>query len=133
MVKRILSWAICAAVVLAIGRLAPVKAQSSDSERTFLTFSHPVRLPGVALGSGTYIFEIAEPSSSAVSDVVRVLSRDRRISYYMGFTRRIERPDRQSLDVGVSLGEAASGEAPEVKVWWPAGETTGHEFIYPVR
>ena len=41
---------------------------------TYMTFSRPVSLPGVTLGSGTYIFEFANPRSG--SDVLRVVSRE---------------------------------------------------------
>ena len=63
---------------------------------TYLTFSQPVSLPGVALGSGTYTFEIANPDTSA--DIVRVTSRDGSLVYFMGFTRAIARPNGMSRD-----------------------------------
>jgi hypothetical protein len=95
----------------------------------YLTFSKPVQLPGVALGAGTYIFEIANPNTSA--DIVRVLSRDRSMSYFMGFTRAVERPHELPRNQAVSLAESAAGAPPPVTVWWPQNESTGRQFIYP--
>jgi len=88
-----------------------------------------VRQPGVALGSGTYIFEVANPETSG--DVVRVLSRDRSVSYFMGFTRHLARPRSMPSSAVVSLEEAARGTAPAITAWWPEGESTGRQFIYP--
>ena len=93
-------------------RLVPrAGATSNEHKTTYLTFSHPLRLPGVALGSGTYIFEIANPDSGA--DVVRVMSRDRSISYFMGFTRAVARPhtlprESDGLARGIRGGRCAA-------------------------
>ena len=40
------------------------RAAALDGRTTFLTFNRPVALPGVALGTGTYIFELAAPMSN---------------------------------------------------------------------
>jgi hypothetical protein len=107
-------------------------AAGTNSERTtYLTFSQPVRLPGVALGAGTYVFELADPIGAPT--VVRVLSRDRRTAYFMGFTNAVDRPRGMRPDAHVSLGESAAGVAPPITAWWPIGETSGHQFIYPHR
>ena len=116
--------------VMAIGVVAPrANATANDRKTMYLTFAAPVRLPGVALGSGTYIFEVANPETSG--DVVRVLSRDRSIAYFMGYTRHLARPRSLSPDAVVSLGEAARGTTSAIAVWWPEGESTGRQFIYP--
>jgi len=129
MVNRKLVLAVCGAAVFALV-LATGSAVTADAHRTtYLTFSQPVALPGVALGSGTYIFEIANPDTSA--DVVHVMSRDRSISYFMGFTRSITRPNGMKRDQSVSLGESAAGVAAPITAWWPQNESTGRQFVYP--
>ena len=120
--------ALCGAAVLAI-MLAPGAGAVDASKTTYLTFSRPVALPGVSLGAGTYIFEIANPDTSA--NVVRVMSRDRSIAYFMGFTRPVERPHGMKREQSVSLGEAAAGVAPPITAWWPQFESTGRQFVYP--
>ena len=127
MVNRKLVLAVCAAAVLAV-MLAPRVGAVGASKMTYLTFSRPVSLPGVALGAGTYIFEIANPDTSA--NVVRVLSSDRRISYFQGFTHAIERPRNLDPKASVSLGEAAAGVAPPITAWWPENESMGRQFVY---
>ena len=120
--------ALCGAAVLAI-MLAPRAGAVDASKTTYLTFSRPVALPGVSLGAGTYIFEIANPDTTA--NVVRVMSRDRSIAYFMGLTRPVARPNGMKRDQRVSLGEAAAGVAPPITAWWPQFESTGRQFVYP--
>jgi hypothetical protein len=130
MVNRKVALAVCVAAVLVAALAARVGATDA-AKTTYLTFSKPVALPGIALNSGTYIFEIANPDTNA--DVVRVMSRDRSISYFMGFTRPIPRPKNVDSTQSVSLGESAAGVAPRVTVWWPEYESTGREFVYPAH
>jgi hypothetical protein len=129
MVNRKLFLALCTAAVLAVVLAPHVNALANVQKTTYMTFSQPVRLPGVALASGTYIFEIANPSSGA--DIVRVMSSDRSRSYFMGFTRAIARPHTLPREQVVSLGEAARGTPPPVTAWWPTDESTGRLFVYP--
>jgi hypothetical protein len=129
MVNRKLVLACCGAALFVAWFSTHVDAIANPHRTTYLTFSQPVRLPGVALGSGTYIFEIANPDTS--SDVVRVLSRDRSKSYFMGFTRAVNRPATLTRRQMVSLAESAAGSPPPVAVWWLENESTGREFIYP--
>src|SRR5688572_26171767 len=101
MVNRKLLLMVCGFAVVALALVPRVGATSNVQKTMYLTFSHPTSLPGVTLGSGTYIFEIANPDSG---DVVRVMSRDRSISYFMGFTKAVARPHTLPRDQVVSLG-----------------------------
>jgi hypothetical protein len=122
-------WTVIGVFLLALAFLPSVTAQGNVSRTTYLTFSRPVRLPGVSLGSGTYVFELADPLDG--SDAVRVMSRDRRIAYFQGFTTPVERPRSLNRDAAsVSFGESAPGSAPAITAWWPTGESRGYAFIY---
>jgi hypothetical protein len=125
--NRRLGWALCGTAVVALTLVASA-ASISARKTAYLTFSQPVGLPGISLGSGTYTFEIANPETTA--DVVRVSSRDGSHVYFMGFTRAIRRPDGMKRDQRVSLAESAAGVAPPITVWWPENESTGREFVY---
>ena len=129
MVNRKFGLALCGAVVLALTMVPSAAPIGTGLKTTHITFSQPVSLPGVALGAGAYTFEIANPDTTA--DVVRVMSRDRSIVYFMGFTRIVARPHRLNGDQLVSLGEAAAGVAPPITAWWPENESTGRQFVYP--
>ncbi len=117
--------AVCCAIAVLVSA-AFVHAWGSPSRTTFLTFSGPVALPGATLGTGTYIFELLNPSSGA--DVVTVRDKDGPRVYYSGFTRRIDRPAGQVQPV--SVAEAPRGVPPKILVWYPTGEGMGHQFIY---
>jgi hypothetical protein len=115
--------------VVLLGVLATSTTGAMNASRTtYFTFSGTVQLPGVALEKGTYIFEVANPNGG--SDVVKVLSRDRKKVYLMRLTRAIERRSGGNLDAAITLGETAAGIPPKVKAWYPQSETRGREFIY---
>src|SRR6516164_3213044 len=84
------------------------------AEPNDLTFSGPVALPGVVLPAGTYTFE--RPSWNS-PDIVRVVSRDRKRPYFMGYTRRVDRP-AGAADQFVTFGEAPAGAPPPITVWY---------------
>ena len=115
------------AVVVLLG--GALHARGAISDVSYLTFSGPVSLPGVTLSKGTYIFE--HPSQYA-PDVVRVLSRDRKVLYFTAFTRSIPRPEGLGNRV-VLLGEASAGSARPITAWFPVDEAIGHQFIYGLR
>ena len=119
--------AVGAVLVLVMGASAQATWTANRTHR--LTFSAPVALPGVSLGSGTYIFEIVNPQT--MSDVVTVMNKDRSIVYFSGFTELVARPQGQTRPV--ALGEPQAGMAPPILAWFPADESVGHKFIYRGR
>jgi len=127
MLARKIVHTLCGVVLL--GVLATSSTGAMTAHRTtYFTFSGAVAMPrGVSLAAGTYIVEVANPDGG--SNVVRVLSRDRKKTYLMGLTRGVDRP-RGNLDATITLGETAPGAPPKVKAWFPESETHGREFIY---
>ena len=119
--------------VALLGFSAPVAIRAHENANeldrmTYVKFNRPVALPGVALGAGTYIFELPDPIDAW--SVVRVTSQDRRRVYLTAFTRVVDRPKGMRADQVISFGEARASEPQPIKVWWPTGESTGREFIY---
>jgi hypothetical protein len=92
-----------------------------------LTFSGPVALPGVTLGSGTYTFELATPTTSG--HVVRVWNRAQTV-VFLGHTALTERPEGLPEGRQIQLGEPARDAAPPIMAWFPIGSAMGHRFIY---
>jgi hypothetical protein len=121
----------CAVVAFGFAASPVGRAASTSSKTTYLTFTRPVMLPGVALGSGTYTFEIPDPQMAW--DVVRVSSRDRRVVYYSGFTRVVPRPAGLPKHQTVSFAEARASVPQPIAVWWPSNDSFGRQFIYPDR
>ena len=131
MTGRKLLAAVAGVALLVVSAPVAIRAHENANEldrMTYVKFSRPVALPGVALGAGTYIFELPDPTDAW--SVVRVTSRDRRHVYLTAFTRIVDRPKGMKSDQIISFGEARSSEPQPIKVWWPTGESTGREFIY---
>jgi len=118
-------------VVVALAAAARVAAGTWPERTTYLTFNRSVQLPGVTLDRGTYIFELLD--SASAPGVVRVVSGDRKVAYFLGLTNAAERPRGMRSDASVSFGEAQAGAAPPITAWWPVGERSGRAFIYRNR
>jgi hypothetical protein len=125
--KRLVTALILGLVVLAAS--VSVGAGASDNDTMYVTFNRPVSLPGVALGSGTYIFQRLDVNAHGV---VRVLSRDSRINHYTGFTSPAERPAGLKRAQVISFAEASPDAPQPIAIWWHAG-THGREFTYPKK
>jgi hypothetical protein len=116
-----------AAVILGLAAEASIGASAIEKHTMYLTFNQPVSLPGVSLGSGTYIFELLDQSGH---NVVRVLSRDRKMNHYTGLTYSVTRPRDLKPGHAISFAEAAANVPQPIAVWWPEG-LDGRQFIYP--
>ena len=122
--------AIVAAFVFAVlvGLSARVAAQNTvANERTIMTFSNTVEMPGVTLPAGTYVFRLAD---TPTRNVVQVLSGDEKDILGQWAFVQAERP-RVSEDTVVMFKESPEGTMPAVQYWYYPGERIGKEFIYP--
>ena len=66
----------CVLAALAVLATQVGAQETNTSERTFMTFSGPVELPGVTLEAGTYEFRLADTESRNVVQVLRKDSRE---------------------------------------------------------
>jgi hypothetical protein len=121
---------VLALTAVGLATTASVQADIDARHTEYLTFSRPVALPGVTLRSGTYIFELANPDGA--HDVVRVLSRDRKIVYLTAYTYPVSRPEVLPLTQFVSFHEAGADDSLPIAVWW-SDNLAGREFIYPLQ
>jgi hypothetical protein len=71
---------------------------------------------------GKYVFELPDPIGAW--DIVSVMSADRDRVYYMGFTKRIARPNGHPIDQLLSFAEVRPDDAAPIRLWWPIGEQT---------
>jgi hypothetical protein len=116
------------AVGLFVTLTAP-RAQANDWDQlTYLTFSAPVEIPGVALPAGTYMFKLADTASDR--QIVQVFSQDGLELYATFFTMPDQRltPTDKPL---VILDEMPAGAPEAVGAWFYPGNTIGHQFVYP--
>ena len=119
-----------AAVALGLVTVASTGASVTANHTMYLTFNRPVSLPGVSLGTGTYIFELPEPMGA--HSLVRVLSRDRKIVYFTAFTYAVDRPADLPRDQRISFKETAPDMPPPIATWWPE-VSAGRQFIYSTK
>jgi hypothetical protein len=104
-----------------------IAAQTDTRDRTFLTFSGAVEMPGVTLPAGTYVFKLADTPSR---NVVEVWDRDEKKMLGHWLFVQAERPE-VSQDTVVMFKETAAGTTPAVHYWYYPGERIGKEFVYP--
>lgn len=67
-------WPLTVGLLTACLALAPAIASAQWSERTELTFSDPVIVPGATLQPGTYVFQLMDPGSAG--DIIEIRRKD---------------------------------------------------------
>src|SRR5688572_20960967 len=123
---KLVATALAFAAVAAVA--SGVAAQESNtSERTFLTFSAAVEMPGMTLQQGTYVFKLADTPSR---NVVQVWDRDEKNMLGQWLFVQAERPEVTGENV-VMFKETREGATPAVQFWYFPGEKIGKEFLYP--
>ena len=131
--KRLTS--IAAAVLTAAFLTVATNASAQDSninQRTFLTFSGPVQMPGVTLPAGKYVFRLADTS---LHNVMQVFDGEEKNIigqwFFIPRNRTIEEANAANGKPVVTFMEAPEGVTPAVKYYFYPTDLTGKEFIYP--
>jgi hypothetical protein len=125
MLKRLISTSV---LVVLVGAASGANAFTGPSDkRTYFTFSQPVALPGVTLPAGTYMFRLADDTTTR--KVIQVANKEGTQSFAMLHTVPVYRPDAPR-DPEVRFMETAAGAPVAVRAWWKDGERTGYGFIY---
>jgi hypothetical protein len=125
MLKRFISTSV---LVVLVGAASGANAFTGTADkRTYFTFSQPVALPGVTLPAGTYMFRLADDTTTR--KVIQVANREGTQSFAMLHTVPVYRPDAPR-EPEVRFMETAAGAPIAVRAWWKDGERTGYGFIY---
>lgn len=125
MLKRLISTSV---LVVLVGAASGANAFTGTADkRTYFTFSQPVALPGVTLPAGTYMFRLADDTTTR--KVIQVANKEGTKSFAMLNTVPVYRSD-PPRDPEVRFMETAAGAPIAVRAWWKDGETTGYGFIY---
>jgi hypothetical protein len=131
--KRITS--IAAAVFTAAFLTAATTASAQDSninQRTYLTFSGPVQMPGVTLPAGKYVFRLADTS---LHNVMQVFDGDEKQIigqwFFIPKNRTTEEANAANGTPGVMFREMPEGMTPAIRDYFYPTDLTGKEFIYP--
>ncbi len=110
-----------------------VSAQDSNiNQRTYLTFSGPVQMPGVTLPAGKYVFRLADTSLHNVMQVFDGEEKDIIGQwFFIPKNRTTEEANAANGKPVVTFMEVPEGVTPAVKYYFYPTDLTGKEFIYP--
>ena len=117
-------------VAMTVALAAPASAQSPVDETTYVTFSSPFELPGVALPAGTYIFRLADPEHP--HNVIQVLSSDQSRVYAMLMGAERTRTDASGKVIATFDNERSSAP-PAIRTFFLPYDSVGVEFMYPMH
>jgi hypothetical protein len=118
-----------AGIVLLCGMPFALRADEYD-QKTTLTFSEPVELPGQVLPAGTYMFILLDSQSDR--DMVEVFNENKNHLY--GLFMAVPDYRMKPTDKTVIRFEERAANSPEaIKAWFYPGDNYGHEFVYPKK
>jgi hypothetical protein len=131
--KRLTSIAAAAFTAAFLTVAINVSAQDSNiNQRTFLTFSGPVQMPGVTLPAGKYVFRLADTSLHNVMQVFDGEEKDIIGQwFFIPKNRTTEEANAANGKPVVTFMEVPEGVTPAVKYYFYPTDLTGKEFIYP--
>jgi len=127
MMKNKLAPIAFALALVAVAMATPASAQTNLNQRTVLTFSQPIEVPGKVLPAGTYTFELHE--SQMNRHIVQVYDADGKklITTFLAIpNRRLE----TTSDTVVRFAEVAPGQPQAMRAWFYPGQTVGQEMVY---
>ncbi|MGB7283023.1 MAG: hypothetical protein WBE13_12240 [Candidatus Acidiferrum sp.] len=109
--------------------LIPSSATADEwNEKTIITFSQPVELPGIVLPAGTYTFKLLD--SQADRHIVQVFNKNQTHLY----ATIMAIPDYRLTPRGktvIKFAETPAGNPEAIKAWFYPGDNFGQEFVYP--
>ena len=120
---------ICSFVCLGLlGVMMPAVRADEWDQKTIITFSAPVEIPGQVLEAGTYVFKLAD--SSADRNIVQVFNKDENHLYgtFLAIPDYRIKPADKTI---ITFDERPVGSPEAVKAWFYPGENYGHDFVYP--
>ncbi|PYR65704.1 MAG: hypothetical protein DMF88_18880 [Acidobacteria bacterium] len=124
-----------AAAVFTAAFLTAATASAQDSnvdQRTFLTFSGPVQMPGTTLPAGKYVFKLAPTS---LHNVMQVFDGEEKHIigqwFFVPANRTSEEQSRADGKPVVMFREMPEGMTPAIHYFFYPTDLTGKEFIYP--
>ena len=116
-----------AALLMAFAPYAPAEANGPGAgmdRTTHMTFQHPVRIPGVTLPAGRYVFQVNDSKQA-----VWIFSEDNREvfgPYLISPRRRLESTTKR---VVIFDRSPEAGGVPAIRGWFGRHREQGHEFV----
>ena len=116
-----------AASLVAFAAVTSAQAQTSLNNRTVLTFSQPVEVPGKILPAGTYTFEMHD--SGMNRHVVEIFDEGGTKLQALVLAIPSYRA-KATEDTVIKFGETAPGQPQAIRIWYYPGQTVGNELVY---
>lgn len=131
--KRFTSLAAAVFTAAFLAAATSVSAQDSNvDQRTYLTFSGPVQMPGVTLPAAKYVFKLAP---RALHNVMQVFDGEEKHIIGQWFFVPVERTNEEQAKADgkpvVMFREMPEGTTPAVHYFFYPTDLRGKEFIYP--
>jgi hypothetical protein len=110
--------------------VAPKASAGEWNEKTIVTFSAPIEVPGVGqhiLPAGTYVFKLLDSSSDR--NIVQIFNKNE--SHL--FTTILAIPNFRLRPTGktvITFHERPAGEPEALKAWFYPGREWGEQFVY---
>ena len=121
--------------VALMGAVFIPNARADDwNNKTVMTFSGPVEIPGVhqqgwgVLPAGTYVFKLLDSQSDR--HIVQIFSKDEKTVYATILAIPNYRLKATSKTV-ITFSERPAGEPEALRAWFYPGKNWGEEFVYP--
>jgi len=112
-----------------LGALAILPLAKADSwnQKTVLTLSSPLEIPGQTLAPGTYVFKLANSQTSR--HIVQVFNKDENkvLATFLAIPAHRQQAAEQTI---IRYHERPAGSPQAIQAWFYPGKTTGHEFVY---
>lgn len=106
---------------------ATTAAADQWNDKTTITFSAPVMVPGTTLPPGSYEFRLVNTTANRHLVQIRRESDGEVLTTTQAIpTKRLE----TTSDVVVKFNPTEPGAAPAMKAWFYPGSRYGHEFVY---
>jgi len=128
-----LSTSVCGLALM--GAVCTPTAKADDwNNKTVITFSGPVEIPGVhltgfgVLPAGTYVFKLLDSQSDR--HIVQIFSEDQKTVYATILAIPNYRLKATSKTV-ITFSERPAGEPEALRAWFYPGKNWGDEFVYP--
>jgi len=125
--KRISVLSIATPIALLLIAAAPSVFSDEHDQKTDVTITEPIQVPGAVLQPGKYMFILLNSSSDR--HIVEVKSEDGKHLYSMSFAaaaRRVIPTDKVTL----TFYEMPAGSPPALRQWFWPGQIEGQEMLY---
>jgi hypothetical protein len=127
------STTVCCAALMGAFFTPSAKADEGNN-KTVMTFSGPVEIPGVhqqgwgVLPAGTYVFKLLDSNSDR--HIVQIFSADEKtvIATILAIPNYRLRATNKTV---ISFSERPAGEPEALRAWFYPGKNWGDEFVYP--